>query len=206
MRGLFITFEGVEGAGKSTQIAMLQYVLLASGHRVFATREPGGGPIGEAIRAILLAKEDPVTDRAELLLFLAARAQLTEQEIKPRLDAGEIVLCDRYIDSTTAYQGYARGNDLELVSTLNAFATGNLKPDLTVLLDLEPTVGLQRQQDHNRMEAQPLEFHQRVREGFLKVAAEESERFRIIDASESPERIHKQILEEVTIALERHKA
>ena len=202
MAGLFITFEGVEGAGKSTQIALLRDALIARGHRVFTTREPGGGPIGEAIRAILLSKDHPVNDRSELLLFLAARAQLTESDIKPRLAANEIVLCDRYIDSTSAYQGYARENDLIMVGNLNVYATGNLKPDLTVLLDLEPSIGLQRQPDHNRMEALGLEFHQRVREGFLKIAAEEPERFRVFDASESPERLHKLILEEVTVALE----
>lgn len=206
MPGLFITFEGVEGAGKSTQIAMLRDALYAEGHSVITTREPGGSAIGEAIRVILLSKERPVTDRSELLLFLAARAQLTEEAIRPRLLANEIVLSDRYIDSTTAYQGYARGNDLELIHKLNVFATGNLKPDLTVLLDLDPSVGLKRQQDHNRMEAQSLEFHQRVREGFLKIAAEEPERFRVFDATESPDRIHKLILKEVTKALESHRA
>jgi dTMP kinase len=206
MPGLFITFEGVEGAGKSTQIVLLRDALLAQGYRVLAAGEPGGGPIGEAIRSILLSKETPVTDRTELLLFLAARAQLTEQVIKPHFYAGGIVLCDRYIDSTTAYQGHARGNDLELVEKLNAFATGSLKPDLTFLLDLEPSQGLLRQQNHNRMEAQSLQFHESVREGFLKIAAEEPERFRVLNATASPERLHQQILEEVTRALEQRKA
>jgi dTMP kinase len=206
MPGLLITFEGVEGAGKSTQIALLRDSLMAKGYEVLATREPGGGPIGEAIRSILLSKENPVTNRAEMLLFLAARAQLTEQTIKPHLDAGGIVLCDRYIDSTTAYQGYARGNDLELVSKLNEYATGGLKPGLTILLDLEPSHGLLRQQEHNRMEAQSLQFHERVRDGFLKIAAEEPDRFRVLDATETPERLHTQILDEVTKALEHRKA
>ncbi len=195
--GLFLTFEGVEGAGKTTQIALLRDALTHEGRPVWTAREPGGNPVSESIRAILLSTEHPVSDRAELLLFLAARAQLVEREIRPRLGAGEIVICDRYIDSTAAYQGYARGNDLELIRRLNDYATAGLLPDRTFLLDLEPERGLRRQTDHNRMEAESLAFHHRVRQGFLALAQAEPDRFRLVDALLQPEEIHQTILAEV---------
>ncbi len=199
--GLFVTFEGVEGAGKTTQIALLRDALLARGFAVYTTREPGGNPVGEAIRGLLLSTENPVTDRAELLLFLAARAQLVEREIRPRLAAGEVVLCDRYVDSTTAYQGYGRGNDLDLVRALNDYATGGLQPDLTLLLDLEVEHGLRRQTDHNRMEAQSLAFHQRTREGFHALASAHPERIVVLDATAPIQEIHAQILKRVEASL-----
>lgn len=192
MPGLFITFEGVEGAGKSTQVKLLRDALVDHGMPVRTLREPGGTAVGESIRSILLSKNDPVTNRAELLLFLAARAHLVETVIRPALAEGEIVICDRYIDSTTAYQGYARGNDLNLVNEMNEFATGGLHPDITFLLDLDPTIGLKRQTDHNRMEAEALEFHTRVREGFLAIASAEK-RVRVLDAAVSPEQLSQTI-------------
>ena len=201
MSGLFITFEGVEGAGKSTQAALLRDALQRAGLRVRALREPGGTPVGESIRALLLSEKDPVTLQAELLLFLAARAQLVEMVIRPRLSAGEIVICDRYIDSTTAYQGYARGNDLELVQKMNEFATGGLNPDITFLLDLEPTVGLNRQKDRNRMEAEGLAFHERVRHGFLAIARAEPQRVTVIDAARPAIQLQEMILDQVSARL-----
>jgi len=176
-RGLFITFEGVEGAGKTTQIELLRDALQTEGHSVYVTREPGGDPVAEAIRAILLSPEHQVTPIAELLLFLAARAQVTANVIRPHLDAGQIVLCDRFIDSTVAYQGYARGHDVKMIQRLNELATGGLEPNLTILLDLDPEIGLARQLDRNRMEGESLEFHRRVREGYLTEAGKSASGF-----------------------------
>jgi dTMP kinase len=201
MRGLFITFEGVEGAGKSTQAALLRDALRSRGLQVCALREPGGTPIGESIRSLLLSEKDPVTLRAELLLFLAARAQLVEMVIRPRLAVGETVICDRYIDSTTAYQGYARENDLDLVMKMNEFATGGLKPDVTFLLDLDPSVGLDRQKERNRMEAEAIAFHERVREGFLAIARAEPDRVIIIDAGLPAVQLQEMILHELSVRL-----
>ncbi len=201
MPGLFITFEGVEGAGKSTQAALLCEALKRSGLRVRALREPGGTSVGESIRALLLSQKDPVTLHAELLLFSAARAQLVETIIRPRLLAGEIVICDRYIDSTIAYQGYARGNDLDLVTKMNEFATAGLKPDVTFLLDLDPTVGLGRQNERNRMEAEGLAFHERVRHGFLSIAQAEPDRVVVLDASRPAVQLQDSVLNQISTRL-----
>lgn len=194
MKGLFITFEGVEGAGKTTQIERLRSALAESGFSPYVTREPGGESVAESIRDVLLNPERVITPTAELLLFLAARAQVTANVIKPRLESGDMVICDRFIDSTLAYQGYARGHDIEMVDQLNRLATSGLSPDLTILLDLDPAVGLARQQDHNRMEGESLDFHRRVRQGFLEEARKKPQRFRVIDASQPPESVHAQIL------------
>jgi dTMP kinase len=189
--GLFVTFEGVDGAGKTTQITLLRERLEAEGLSVCVTREPGGDALGEGIRSLLL--HSAMTPRAELLLFLAARAQNVAQVIRPHLAAGEIVLCDRFIDSSIAYQGYARALGRDAVARLNAFATDGLVPDLTILLDLAPEVGLARQQESNRMEAEGLEFQRRVRAGFLAEAARAPERFCVLDASLPIERLHAEI-------------
>jgi len=194
MRGLFITFEGVEGSGKSTQIALLRDWLCTNGNPVFVTREPGGHPVAESIRAVLLDKHDDITARAEILLVLAARAQVTEQVIRPRLGAGDVVICDRYADSTVAYQGYGRGLDLATVRRLNSFATRGLLPGATVLLDLDPAVGLHRQTERNRMEAEEIEFHRRVRAGYLREAAIDPERYHIIDASADVGAVHARVV------------
>jgi dTMP kinase len=201
MSGLFITFEGIEGAGKTTQIRLLREYFQTQGKTVFTTREPGGDPVAEALRAVVLAADAPVTPITELLVFLAARAQHAERVLLPHLQAGEIVLCDRYIDSTVAYQGYARGHDLEWVRRLNAFVTDNLTPALTILLDLPVESGLSRQSDRNRMEAETLDFHQRVREGYLSEARLFPERIRVVDAASSVEAIHAEILREVQEAI-----
>jgi len=188
----FITFEGVEGCGKSTQIRTLQQHLERGGRRVMATREPGGCPIADAIRAILL---DPANQqlvaRAELLLYAAARAQHVEQVIRPALATGTIVLCDRFADATSAYQGGGRGLDAGLVAQLNAIATAGLYPDLTLLLDFPVELGLARARHRNqhdallnegRFELEELAFHQRVRTAYQALAEGES-RFRVIDAT-----------------------
>jgi dTMP kinase len=192
MAGLFATFEGVDGAGKTTQIALLREALEREGLRVFTTREPGGDAVAEGVRHLIF--QCAMTARAELLLFLAARAENVEQIIRPHLAAGDIVLCDRFTDSSLAYQGHARHLGRDLVAQLNAFATQGLVPDLTVLLDLPPEIGLARQQARNRMEAESLEFHRRVREGFLIEAENDPSRFLVLDATLPVETLHKSIV------------
>lgn len=221
-QGLFITFEGVEGAGKSTQIELLRGALAAAGCRVAVTREPGGDAVAEAIRGILLTSKGPVDPRAELLLFLASRAQATARVLRPQLRSHDVVLCDRFADSTIAYQGYGRGLDIEAIRDMNRFATEGLEPDLTVLLDLDPETGLSRQLDGNRMEGEPIKFHRRVREGYLREALRHfgdfpasgmrpdqllrerlrqgtvsCGRYRIIDASRPAQDIHAEIVSQV---------
>jgi len=193
--GLFVTFEGGEGVGKSTQIALLRGALEAEGIPVSVTREPGGDSLSEAVRHLLLTTE--MSPRAEMLLFLASRAQNVAQVITPQLATGRLVLCDRFIDSSIAYQGVARGLGIEAVAQLNAFATGGLHPDLTILLDIDPAIGLARQPNHTRMEHQGLEFHRRVRQGFLIAAANEPSRFLVLDATLPVETLHAQIHHEV---------
>lgn len=194
MTGTFITFEGVEGAGKSTQIPLLETSLARLGYRVHVTREPGGEPVAEALRSVLLNPDHAVTPAGELLMFLAARAQVTANVIRPRLADGEIVLCDRFTDSTVAYQGYGRGFDLELIGRLNALATGGLTPDLTILLDIDSESGMGRQREHNRMEGESMEFHRAVRQGFLAEARKEPSRIRIVDSTQSVDSVQAEIL------------
>lgn len=195
MTGVFITFEGIEGAGKTTQARMLAEYLQSQGVTTLVAREPGGTWLGEEIRCLLLRSDRPIGGRAEMLLFLAARAQNTAQMIRPALEAGTWVICDRYADSTVAYQGYGRGLDLKTIRMLNEFCTGGLEPDITFLLDLPAEQGLARQGTRNRMEEEPLEFHRRVREGYLKEAARDPGRIRILDAQRSPEDIHREVVE-----------
>ncbi len=187
---MFITLEGPDGSGKTTQIRLLYDVLVAAGYDVLLTREPGGTDIGDQIRAVLHDVTNmELVATAEILLYSASRAQLVAQVIRPALAAGRVVLCDRYADSTMAYQGYGRGLDLGALRAITAFATGGLKPDLTVLLDLEPEVGLGRRQlgggEWNRMDQQELDFYQRTRLGYMALAAEEPERWIRIDAGGS---------------------
>jgi dTMP kinase len=194
MPGRFITFEGGEGSGKTTQIQLLRDALVRRGYTVVTTREPGGEPIAEAIRRELLRSKHPIVPQAELLLFLAARAQVVQHVIAHGLGAADAVICDRFMDSTVVYQGHARGLDLDLVRRLNLFATNGLVPHLTILLDLDPAVGLSRQTDWNRMEQESVDFHRNVRRGYLAEAQREPERWLILDASEDPETIHRQVL------------
>lgn len=185
-RGVFITFEGGEGCGKSTQLRVLARRLEAADVSVRALREPGGTVVGEAVRGLLLDPDNTGLDAfAELLLYEASRAQLVAEVIEPALESGEVVLCDRFADSSTAYQGHARGLPLAEVAALNDIATGGLFPDRTVLLDVEPALGVRRatSQGADRLEGEDLAFHERVREGFLAIAAEEPDRVRIVDAS-----------------------
>jgi len=189
-RGLFITFEGGEGCGKSTQIATLKARLEAAGRSVVQTREPGGTPLGESIRK-LLQHDDAghgMSPEAELLLFAASRAQHVRELIAPAIAADQIVLCDRFLDSTTVYQGVARAIDAEQVDAINQFAVGTTKPDLTILIDLPPEIGLARVHARSdgkldRIEQEAIEFFQAVRQGYLALAASEPERFVVFDGS-----------------------
>jgi len=203
MQGVFITFEGIEGSGKSTQIVLLANYLAAHGRAVTLTREPGGTEIGDQVRKILLDPANKALDpKAELLLYAAARAQHLAELVLPDLRAGKVVLCDRFADATIAYQGYGRGLDRELIRSLDGIVTGGLRPDLTVLLDIEPAAGLARARGRNssrglegeaRFENEALAFHERVRKGYLALAAQEPVRFRRVDASQTPDEIQNSI-------------
>jgi dTMP kinase len=195
---LFITFEGPEGSGKTTQMELLSGYFEEKGYSVLATREPGGTSIGDQVRAILLdPRNTEMLPASEALLFSAARAQIVNQVIRPHLAQGDIVLCDRYADSTLAYQGYGHGLDLEMLHTITALATGGLKPDLTVYLDIDVEEGLRRkltayeagQAEWNRLDQQEAAFHRRVREGYLKMATREPDRWLVVDATQSLEAI-----------------
>jgi dTMP kinase len=200
--GFFISFEGGEGVGKSTQIELLQQQLIASGKSVVTTREPGGTDAAEAIRKVLLGNEyAELSDRSEALLFAAARADVVANVIDPALAAGQVVLADRYLDSSVAYQGYARKLGVAEVKALSLWATRGLLPDLTVVLDLDPTIGISRVAKPDRLESLALEFHQLVRKAFLAMAAEEPTRFLIVDASKSTTEINQIIFEQVKTRL-----
>jgi dTMP kinase len=184
---MLITLEGPDGSGKSTQVGPLVEFLHQQGYTVLATREPGGTPIGDQIRAILMdLKNAEMQPHTEILLFLAARAQLVEQVIRPHLNQGGIVLCDRYADSTLAYQGYGLGTDPQILRLMLDFATGSLKPDLTLLLDIDVEAGLKRRKEcggeWNRLDANELAYHRRVRKGYFTLAQEEPQRWVVIDA------------------------
>jgi dTMP kinase len=202
--GFFISFEGPEGSGKSTQIHRLAAALAEQGHAVWTTREPGGTRAGETIRPILLGPQaGPLSAWSEALLFTAARAQLVEEVIRPRLHRGELVLCDRYSDSTLAYQGYGRGIDLETLRRLQSKATGGLSPDLTLLLDLPVETGLARipRNAKDRLDRETIAFHQRVHAGYREMAAREPHRWRQVDASRDPDKVASRILELAVEAL-----
>ena len=192
-KGFFITFEGVEGCGKTTQIRRLQQHLVQMGRDIVVTREPGGTPVAEAIRSILLdcahAGMRPMT---ELLLYAAARAQHVAEVIAPALDAGKTVLCDRFADSTTAYQGAGRGVDPDTVALVHRLATGGVWPDVTILLDLPAETGLARANASctpDRIEQETIEFHRKVRDGFLAVARQEPQRVVVVDATRTPDEV-----------------
>ncbi len=197
-RGFFLTFEGPEGSGKTTQSRLLAERLSDDGFEVVTSAEPGGDPVAREIRKILLHSEEAITPEAELLLYLASRAQHVTRVILPALERNAIVICDRYADSSVAYQGYGRGICLETLSRLNGFATGGLTPDLTILLDVPVEFGLARQQDKNRFEAESLAFHNRVRDGFLKLAQDEPGRWVVIDAHGSVKDVAGRIWQKVS--------
>jgi dTMP kinase len=198
---MFITLEGPEGGGKTSHIAPLADFLSTLGYTITSTREPGGTEIGDQVRAVLTRLENTnMQPRTETLLFLAARAQLVEQCIRPSLKQGHVVLSDRYADSTLAYQGYGHGNDLDMLRTLLNFATGGLWPDLTFLLDIHPEQGLERKRsggEWNRLDAYTLAFHQRVWQGYQELVRQEPQRWVIIDASQPFETVQNQLRQEI---------
>lgn len=183
---MFITFEGPEGGGKTTVMAFLMERLLAGGLSAISVREPGGTRVGEQVRRLLLDTRSEIAPAAEMLLYSASRAQLVESIIRPHLEAGGVVLCDRYADSTLAYQGFGRGLDVTALRQITRFATGGLTPDLTLYLDIDPAQGIARRRESgealDRMDAQTLEFHHRVRDGYLALMAAEPARWVRIDA------------------------
>ncbi|HTL61965.1 MAG TPA: dTMP kinase [Nitrospira sp.] len=198
-RGAFLTFEGPEGSGKSTQILYLTRTLRNAGYHVTATREPGGTKIAEAIRKTLLSatSHEPITAESEALLMLAARSQHVAQLIRPAVARGSVVLCDRFADSTFAYQGFGRGLSLSWLRTANEAATGGVMPDLTLLLDVPASVGLRRRGqaggNPNRLDREALTFHQRVRRGFLSLASQARRRVKLIDADRPAEVVRAEI-------------
>ena len=197
MAGLFVTFEGIDGSGKSTQIKMLSDDLLKKNISFVLIREPGGTSIGEKIRTILLDKENGKMDsRTELLLYEAARAQIVKERIRPELEAGKVVICDRFFDSTVAYQGYARGLALDDIHFLNNWSTAGLAPDITFLFDLDEEEAYRRRHgrsdEEDRLEAEGLAFMKKVRDGYLDLAKSEK-RMKVISAQQAPERIYEQI-------------
>ena len=194
-KGFFVSLEGPEGAGKTTLAKRLADWFAEQGAEAVLTREPGGTELGGAVRELLLTR--PMGAKAEFLLYLADRAEHVEKVIRPALLAGKVVIADRYADSSYAYQGFGRGLSLSWMKAATEGATGGLVPDLTILLDLDPEAGLRRGGRSDRLEKESLDFHRRVREGFLALAEAEPERFRVIDAGRDPERVWRSVLRAV---------
>lgn len=209
MSGMFITFEGCEGSGKSTHSEKIYQNLIKKGYPVLLTHEPGGTKISDKIRELLLTKGEGelenIVPNAELMLYLASRSQHIEELILPALKAGKIILCDRFSDATIAYQGYGRGVDMEILLQVNNFVSHNIKPDFTILLDIEPKLGIERSKrikkpyasegELDRMESQSIKFHNAVRKGYLEIAKKEPDRVKVFDTSENIDDIFNQIME-----------
>ena len=207
MRGYFFTFEGIEGCGKSTQLSRVAERLRADGLDVLVTREPGGSQISERIREILISPDNTGMCReTELLLYLAARAQHVREVIKPAIDRGEIVLCDRFEQATFAYQGYGRGLDVPFLRSVNAFATGGVSPDITFIFDIPVELSQERLskigKGKDRIESEGRQFFERVRQGYLDAAAAEPEKIKLLDGSKSVDDLTKEVLE----VIERYRA
>ena len=198
MKGKFVTFEGCEGVGKSRQIKFLEQYLTENNIKYYLTREPGGTEVSEQIRKVILdGKNVSMTDECEALLYAAARIQLLKQEIEPRLNRGELVLCDRYVDSSLAYQGYARGLGVEFIENINSYAIKNFTPDYTVFLNLPPEQAFKRKggvDKTDRLELSGIEFHNKVYGGYLDLASKNPNRFIVIDASGEKEQTHQKII------------
>ena len=211
-KGILITFEGMEGSGKSTHCERLCAYLAKKGFEVVHVHEPGGTRMGEQLRDILLSDgNDDMVDRAELFLFMASRSQIVEKVIRPALNSGKVVVCDRYIDSTVAYQGYGRRLDEKFIRSLNKFAVGDVEPDLTIVLDVESPIALKRAKKRqggkklDRIEKSRLSFHQRVREGYLAVARIDSERVRIVDVDRDIKKTERAVKKCVDNFLQKRK-
>lgn len=198
MKGKFITFEGCEGVGKSRQIKLLEEYLKNNGVEYYLTREPGGTTVSEQIRNVILdGKNVSMTDECEALLYAAARVQLLKENVEPRLNRGELVLCDRYIDSSLAYQGYARGLGVEFIEKINDYAIKNFMPDYTVFLKLPPEIAFKRKggvDKNDRVELSGMEFHDKVYEGYLELSEKYKDRFIVIDASGERDQTHAKII------------
>lgn len=201
MRGLFITFEGIDGCGKSTQRELLAQQIKQRGFEVVVTREPGGTPLGEGIRQLLVSDVSVhVAPTTELLLYVAARAQHVAELITPSLEAGRIVISDRYTDSTVAFQGYGRGLDPEMIEKLNKFATADLVPDLTIVFDIDPALARARLDSRpvggllGAFDEQHADFHERMRAGYLKMAKEQPSRIQVVDAGGAVEETHSRVM------------
>ena len=195
-KGLFITFEGADGCGKTTQMRLLADYLKTQGLEVVLTREPGGKGLGEKVREILLNYDGEVSDRCESFLFLADRAQNIDIIVNPAVEQGKIVLCDRHIDSTVAYQGYGRGLDLDRIKMLNNLATNGRKPDLTIVFDIDVETSMKRVgSEKDRMESAGIEFHNKVRNGYLEIAKEEPDRIKVVDACKTIEEVFEEVKE-----------
>jgi dTMP kinase len=205
---MLITFEGVEGSGKTTQADLLHAYLREKGYNVIKTREPGGTGLGEALRDVLLRKDMRVFPLAELLVFMAIRAQHVEEVISPALAEGKIVLCDRFVDATYAYQGYGRSIDLGIIETFNRLVTKGVRPNLTILLDCDVDVAFKRKsaagQHMDRFERESISFHETIRKAYLKLSEEDSRRFFVVDPSLEVEKTHHAIRERVESFLQSH--
>ena len=203
-KGLFITFEGADGCGKTTQIKLVKDYLEKFGYEVVLTREPGAKGLGEKIREILLNYDGIVSDRCESFLFLADRAQNIDTIVNPAVEKGKIVLCDRHIDSTVAYQGYGRGLNLERINKLNLLATDGRVPDLTIVFDIDVETSMQRVgKEKDRMESAGIEFHNRVRNGYLEIAKNEPERVKVVDGREGIEKVFENVKDLVNKTLQK---
>ena len=205
---MLVTFEGIEGSGKTTQAELLYTYLKKKGYNVIKTREPGGTGLGEALRDVLLRKDMRVFPLAELLVFMAVRAQHMEEVISPALAEGKIVLCDRFVDATYAYQGYGRSIDLGIIETFNRLVTKGVRPNLTILLDCDVDLAFKRKsaanQHMDRFERESVSFHRKIREAYLKLSEEDSKRFFVIAPSLDVEKAHHTIREKVEGLLESH--
>lgn len=212
--GVFVTFEGIEGCGKTTQISRLAETLRQKNFEIVVTREPGGCQISDRIRAILLdSNHDAMVPETELLLYTAARAQHIAQVIRPALEQGKIVLCDRFCDATLAYQGFGRHLDLEVINQLNQYACQGVSPDITLLLDLPVEDGLGRARsrnaqcvtlDEDRFEQESLEFHQRIRDAYLQFSQQQSDRIKVIDATGGLDDVHQRIISTIIPLITAH--
>jgi dTMP kinase len=206
VKGVFISFEGIEGTGKSTQAKLLAEYLRGQGYGVIQTMEPGGTKISMKIRELLLSLDSREMEHAtELLLYNAARVQHIKEVIIPALERGDIVITDRFSDSTVAYQGFARGIDLQLIESLDMISTSKLRPDITILLDIDVKTGLARNRALNkndRLELEDISFHEKVRKGFIQIAAMNPERVRLVDCSEGLEEVHRKVVKIISVFLE----
>lgn len=197
MKGRLIVFEGIDGCGKTTQIKMLEEYLFKSGYNILILREPGGTAVGEKIRDILLDRQNNICSMAEALLYASSRAQLVSERIIPELEKGKIVILDRFVDSSYVYQGYARGLGMETIMMINEAATGGIKPDITIYIDITPEEAIKRRgrRAADRLEFESFEFHRKVYEGYHKLIKLEADRFAVIDGMQSAYAIHRHIIE-----------